>query len=116
MRLDSGICTIMTRVDVSRPGEKPRFEFAEKARSFYAELDFATSGTWTTQGREDVEIDARIRIIQDRTITKNDVVYLCALEEAEKNDRFEVVRAWHGRDAESGMQISDLSLKRVSGR
>ncbi len=114
MKLDSGICTVFSREDVSDVGEMPRYDYALKTQSYYAELDFSTDGSWTTQGREDVVIDARIRIIQDRTITKNDVVMLEDAKEIDRRKHYAVERAYHGFDEESGMKISDLSLRRVS--
>lgn len=113
MKLDSGICTVFTREDVSDVGEMPRYDYTLKTQSYYAELDFSTDGSWTTQGREDVVIDARIRIIQDRTITKNDVVMLEDAKEIDRRKHYAVERAYHGFDEESGMKISDLSLRRV---
>lgn len=116
MRLRSGICTIFTKRDVSGKGEMPRFEYVKKAQGYYGELDFATDGAWTTPGREDVVIDARIRILQNRTVTQRDIVVLEDVQSAEGAERYEIERAWHGRDEESGMLISDLSLRRVSGK
>lgn len=116
MILDSGICTVFAEKDVSGKGEMPRFEYAKKTQSYYGELDFATGGIWTTQGREDVQIDTRIRIAQDRTIGIHDVVVLADVESADNAQRYAVERAYHGRDEESGMLISDLSLRKVSGK
>ena len=115
MILDSGICTVFAEKDVSGIGEMPRFEYERKMQSYYAELDFVTGGVWTTQGREDVTIDARIRITQNRAITMHDIVVLADAESAEGMEKYAVERAWHGIDEESGMPVSDLSLRRVSG-
>ena len=114
MRLDSGVCTVFAKKDVSGEGEMPRYEYPIKSKSYYAELDFATSGSWTTQGREDVVIDARIRIAQNRAITQNDVVVLSDASEIGQGEHYAVDRAYHGMDEESGMPISDLSRRRVS--
>lgn len=114
MRLDSGVCTVFAKQDVSEIGEMPRYDYALKTQSYYAEIDFSTDGNWTTQGREDVVIDARIRIIQDRTITQNDVVMLEDAKEIDLRKHYAVERAFHGIDEESGIKISDLSLRRVS--
>lgn len=116
MTLTDGICTIFSKRDVSEEGEMPRFEYVKKSQSYYGELDFVTDGAWTTPGREDVVIDARIRILQDKTITKKDVVMLSDVESAKDVERYEVERAWHGRDEESGMLVSDLSLRKVSSK
>lgn len=116
MILDSGICTIFAKEDVSGMGEMPRFAYYLKSQSYFGELDFASGGTWTTQGREDVAIDARIRILQDRTITINDAVVLDDVAHADGAKIYEIDRIYHGRDDESGELISDMSLRRVSGK
>ncbi|MBQ7785080.1 MAG: hypothetical protein IJ381_02900 [Clostridia bacterium] len=116
MILDSGICTVFARTDVSGKGEMPRFEYTKKSQSYYGELDFSTDGTWTTQGRQDVVIDARIRILQDRTITQHDAVVLADVQDTKGVELYEIDRAYHGMDEESGMLISDLNLRRVNGR
>lgn len=115
--LDSGILTVFERVDTSLRGAMPRYEYTKKAQGYYGELDFASGGTWTQQGREDVQIDARVRILQDRTITPKDVVVLCDADSLDRYaQRYEIERIYHGRDEESGEPISDISLRRVSGR
>ena len=116
MILDSGICSIFSKRDVSGRGEKPRFAYDLKAQSYYGELDFASGGTWTTQGREDVQVDARIRIHQDRSVTAHDVVVLKDVDTAKGEEIYEIDRIYHGRDDESGELISDLTLRKVSGR
>lgn len=115
MILDSGICTVFAKRDISGRGEMPRYAYDLKGQSYYGELDFASGGNWTTQGREDIVIDARIRILQDRTITVNDVIVLDAVEHVNGAQIYEIDRAYHGRDEESGELISDLSLRRVKG-
>ena len=117
MILDSGILTVFERRDTSLRGAMPRYEYEPKAQGYYGELDFYSGGTWTTQGREDVQIDARVRILQDRRISPQDVIVLDAAQRLEKHmERYEIDRIYHGRDEESGELISDISLRRVSGR
>lgn len=116
MILGSGILTVFTKKDVSAKGEKPRYGYEKKTQAYYAELDYTTGATWTTQGREDVQIDARVRILQDRRIDKNDVIVLEDAKEAEGAEIYQIERAYHGRDEESGMLISDLSLRRVKAK
>ena len=116
MILDSGILTVFEKRDVSGRGEKPRFEYTQKAQAYYGELDFASGGIWTTQGREDVQIDARVRILQDRTITPQDVIALEDAQDVQGKQLYEIERIYHGVDTESGEKISDISLRKVSGR
>ena len=116
MILDDGILTVFEKKDVSGPGEMPRFELIPKDKHYYAELDFASGGVWTTQGREEQQIDARVRILQNRTMTAHDVIVLEDTETADGHERYEIDRIYHGRDEESGERISDISLRRVSGR
>lgn len=115
MILDSGICTVFAKRDISGRGEMPRYAYGLKGQSYYGELDFTSGGVWTTQGREDIEIDARIRILQDRTITINDVIVLDDAETADGKEIYQIDRIYHGRDDENGELISDVSLKKVSG-
>lgn len=114
--LDSGILTVFEKQDVSGRGEMPRYEYVPKAQGYYGELDFASGGVWTTQGREDLQIDARVRILQDRRITALDVVALEDVQDVNGVQLYEIERIYHGRDEESGEKISDISLKKVSGR
>ena len=114
--LDSGILTVFEKRDVSGRGEMPRYEYITKTQGYYGELDFASGGVWTTQGREDLQIDTRVRILQDRSITPLDVVALDDVRDARDVQLYEIERIYHGRDEESGEKISDISLKKVSGR
>ncbi len=114
--LDSGILTVFEKRDISGRGEMPRYEYMPKVQGYYGELDFASGGVWTTQGREDLQIDTRVRILQDRSITPLDVVALDDVRDARDVQLYEIERIYHGRDEESGEKISDISLKKVSGR
>lgn len=117
MILDSGICTIFAKRNVAGRGQMPRYAYDMKVQSYFGELDFASGGTWTTQGREDVVIDARIRIHQDRSVTVHDVVALAEVDAAsDATALYEIDRIFHGRDDESGELISDLTLRKVSGK
>lgn len=98
--------------DVSGPGEMPRYERAVKAQSYYGELQFETSPVWPTEHREETKIAARVRILQERRITKGDHAALTpGMPEAEPERMYKVVRAFHGIDDENGQAISDLSLE-----
>lgn len=115
MILDDGICTVFDLVDVAQPGGKPNLQPRFKTAAWYKELDFATSEAWPTDKREEIEVETRIRIHQDRSITNKNVVVLQETETIEEGmQRLEVVRAYHGHDDENGMPITDLTLKAVN--
>jgi len=101
-------------VDKAAPGFKPDLQPVKKCESWFGYLDFATAETWPTEGREETEITARIRIHQNRSITNKHVVVLEETDVIEKDmQRLEVTRAYHGHDDESGEPITDLTLKAV---
>lgn len=89
----------------------PRYEDEAYWQSWYAELDFATTPARPTDAREEVRTDTRIRILQNRAINNHDRV------ELENDDgsttTYEVTRAYHGRDDDSGELITDLNLEVV---
>lgn len=107
MILDAGICTIYATTNGAAAGGKPVENRTEKFRSWYAELDFSSDPTWSTDYREDVEASARIRIHQNRTITPRDVASISGID-------YEIVRAFHGTDDDNSQGITDLTLRRVS--
>lgn len=112
MLLDRGICTVFTEVDVSGAGEMPRYEKTVKMQSYYAELNFETSPQWPTEHREETKTAARVRILQHRGITKNDVAELAdGMDESETPKTYRITRAYHGTDDESGERITDLTLE-----
>ena len=112
MLLDQGICKIYTKTDVSGPGEKPRYERAIKAQSYYGQLSFETSPQWPTEHREETKIAERVRILQCRSIRKNDIAELIDFsDETQTPQTFKISRAFHGIDDDSGEEISDLSLE-----
>lgn len=117
MILDHGICTVFAVKDISAPGEMPKRGYVLKGKAWYGVLDFSTVASWETQSREEVRVDERIRIWQDRTITNLDTVVLHDVDEVtqqmlDDGKVLEVVRAYHGTD-ETGNLITDLSLEVV---
>lgn len=115
MILDDGICTVFAMVDVSEPGGKPDLQPQEKSMSWFGYLNFETAPAWPTESREEVEVTARIRIHQDRTITNRDVIVLQETHAIEPGmEQLQVVRAFHGVDDDNGQPITDLTLKAVS--
>lgn len=112
MILDSGICRVSHKTNVAGFGEKPRFVDQPFFESWYAELSFETTPAYPTENREETQTDARVRVLQNRQITNHDHVTLSPFR-GEIRD-FEVTRAYHGRDDESGELISDLSLRLIA--
>lgn len=114
MLLDTGICTIFKKVDVSEPGGMPKFEYQLKTKAWYGLLDFATEQEWPTEDREESEVAARIRILRDGKITNHDAVVLSDVNAIDEYVTvLEVTRAYHGHDDESDEPITDLTLKAV---
>ena len=101
MILDAGILTIYRRTNA----KTPRGARQEMGKSWYGELEYASSPYG--QERINFQEERRVRIHQDRRITG-----LCVVE-LEDGSVYEVARAFHGVDEESGERISDLTLSRV---
>lgn len=106
MILDSGICTVYEVKNVAPPGGMPKMVLKQKHQSWYSELNFETVPVDAAM-QEIVETSARIRVIQNRSITNHNVVILA------DEEQYEVIRAYHGMDDESGEPITDLTLKKV---
>lgn len=113
MILDKGICNIYQKVNTAGPGEMPVYQNQLIHQSWYGELSFETNPSRPTESREMIETDARIRILQNRQINNHDRAEL-ALASGGDPQPFEVTRAYHGADEESGELITDLSLRRVA--
>lgn len=111
MILDSGICTVSRKRNVAAPGAKPTYELDVIHIGWYGELSFATTPARPTQEREEVRTDARIRILQNRSIANHDVVTLDTPNDSATV--YQVTRAYHGTDDDSGELITDLSLEVV---
>lgn len=114
MILDDGVCSVYRKVDKAEKGAMPVWAYELVHQSWYKELDFATGETYPTEYREEVQTDARIRILQERTINNHCVVVMGMDTVMDPNEPYyEITRAYHGRDQESGEMITDLSLRRV---
>lgn len=118
MILDDGICSIFEVRDVSQPGEMPKRGYELKEHAWYGILDFSSVASWPTEGREEVRVDERIRILQNRHINNRCVVVLrevdAVTDDMVKNEQvLEVVRAYHGHDDDNGERITDLYLEVV---
>ena len=111
MILDKGICTVYRKKDTAASGDMPHFEDEAYWQSWYGELNYETSPNYPTDAREEVRTDARIRILQNRGINNHDRVELTPV--AGETTYYEVTRAYHGRDDDSGELITDLNLEVV---
>lgn len=112
MILDRGLCRIYRRKSTTAPGGKPTSTEELIFESYYGELNFETSPARPTERREETQTAARIRILQNREIRKEDTAELNPFDGTEaKTEKYRIVRAWHGKDEESGEAISDLTLE-----
>jgi hypothetical protein len=107
--LDTGICSLYAIENTAAAGNMPAIRPVLPAFSqpWYGELDFESNPVFETQMQENVEISARIRILQDRRVSRQTLVVLS------DGKQYKVERAFHGRDKESGERITDLNLSRV---
>ena len=109
MILDKGICTVYAKVNTAAPGAMPVFTDEVKTTGWYGELSFETRSAHPTADREEVRCDARIRILQCRSINNHDRVDLQT--DTGETRTYEVTRAYHGIDDDSGEPITDLTLE-----
>lgn len=116
MILDSGICSIFTATDTAQSGKMPVKTYSLKYQSWYGELSFETSPAYPTDGRKERQTDARIRVLQNRTIKQDDIVLLeqAATYEARTTRPYRITRAYHGMDEENATLITDLTLEVVT--
>lgn len=114
MILDDGICTVFRRVNVAERGNMPKYRHDPISRHWYKMLDFGTVPANRTGDREETRTDARLRILEDRRITNQDVIVLANVPRLDDVlVAYEVTRAYHGRDTESGERITDMTLTKV---
>ena len=67
MILDKGFCSIYEVANSAPAGGMPVEKLTLKYQSWYGELDFSTT-PYQAEMQEDVEISARVRIVQNRSI------------------------------------------------
>ena len=108
MILDKGMCFIYHVNDSAEAGDMPKPQMTLFCRSYYGELNFDTTSKGN-EFQEDVQINARIRILQNREISTHDVVMLST----NGQNAFKIIRAFHGIDKDNGQLVSDLSLQEV---
>ena len=116
MILDRGVCRVYHKTNSAKPGSKPTWTDVLFHTSYYAELNYETSPARPTDYREEINTAARVRILQNRGIANHDRVKLEPFDRSAvpgTGVTFEVTRAWHGTDEESGEAISDLTLEVV---
>ena len=115
MILDSGVCTVFHPQDLALSGEMPRPGSQFLTAGWYGELSYETTPARPTEGRRELKIDNRIRILQCRAIKQDDVVVLRELASFSERDADDVVyriaRAFHGTDDQTAVPITDLSLE-----
>lgn len=109
MILDKGICTVYRKTNTAGAGHMPVFEDRAIYQSWYAELSFGTREARPTDGREETWHDAKVRILQFRGVNNHDRVEL--KETGGGVTVYEVTRAYHGVDDDSGEPITDLTLE-----
>ena len=115
MILDRGFCTIYAMTNAAAPGDMTRLEPSDiRHQSWYGELNFETAPVQQTEAQEDVEISARVRVLQNRAISNHDVAVLSyELPPPDGAVQFEITRAFHGTDPDNGQPITDLTLREV---
>ena len=113
MILDKGFCSIYEVTNSAPAGGMPVEKLTLKYQSWYGELDFSTT-PYQAEMQEDVEISARVRIVQNRSVSNHDVAILSnVLPPPPGAVQYRIVRAFHGVDDENGQPITDLSLEKV---
>lgn len=118
MILDTGVCSVFRRGDVSEPGGMPTYGYTHLFSGWYGELSYETAPAWQTEGRKDQKADGRIRILQHREIAQDDVVIMAECTSWDERPAgataYRITRAWHGTDDDGPMPISDLTLEVVT--
>lgn len=118
MLLDSGVYTVFGAISQKKPGGMPVTTYETLGSGWYGLLQFETTPAWPTEGREEKEVSKRIRVLQDERINTKSLVVLQEADTLESLEddvqRYEVARAYHGVDEESGEPITDLTLRAVS--
>ena len=113
MILDKGIATLYHKRNTAAPGAKPAFTDVQYFQSWYGELRFETAPAWPTEAREEVRTDLRIRVLQNLEISNHDRVTVQPNYGGSART-YEITRAYHGRDDDSGELISDLTLEAIN--
>ena len=111
MILDRGICKVFRKTNTAEAGGKPKWTDVLFHESYYGELNFETAPARPTEHREEINTAARVRILQNHDTVK--LIRFDSAQRPEEDEVFEVTRAWHGKDEDSGEEITDLTLEVV---
>lgn len=118
MILDKGIVTLFHAQDVSQPGYMPVQQLTPYFQSWYGEIFMESSPVWPTDGRKELQVDQRIRVLQNRQIRQNDVAVLLPVASAAEipagTPRYSIERVAHAIDDDGPTEISDLTLKEIT--
>lgn len=118
MILDDGIVTLFRAADVSQPGFMPVQQLTPYFQSWYGEIFMESSPVWPTEGRKELRVDQRIRVLQNRQIRQNDVAVLLPVASAAEipagTPRYSIERVAHAIDDDGPTEISDLTLKEIT--
>jgi len=114
MILDTGICTAYKVTNPAGTGNMPTKALVKISDHWFKDLDFASSPSQYTDNLDQMIVERKIRILQNKNITNG-----CVIEIA--SQQYNVERVFHGTDellvygrrSGSGELISDLSLSKV---
>lgn len=108
MQLTDGVCTVHAWENAADPGGKPVDTWPALFDAWFGELEFVSVPAFRTELREDIQVDRRIRILLHPQSRDAKAVSI-------GETLYEIVRAFIGRDEDSGERIMDLSLRRWDG-
>lgn len=105
MLLDSGVLTVCSRSNITRPGKMPAEKLTKKSEHWYGERTVGYGRYFAAQQANE-QVDILVRIWHDRDIRSTDY---CVLEDGEQ---YRIVQVQHAVD-EDGLRVTDLSLERL---
>lgn len=114
MLIDTGVYTAYKITNKSAAGKMPEDALVKIGEGWFKDLDFASTPAQYTDNLDQVIIERKIRILQNKDISNGCVVEI-------DDQQYHVERAYHGIDellvygrrSGSGEQITDLSLTKV---
>ena len=114
MLIDTGICTSYKITNTQGAGKLPKDTLVKIADHWYKDLDFANVTAQYTDNLDQMIVERKIRILQNREIVNGTIFVI-------DNQQYRVERVFHGADellsygrrTGSGMLISDISLSKV---
>jgi len=115
MILDEGICSVFAKVNTAGAGLKPVYGYVLKCKGWFASLSFTTLPNYRIGSREERNVSKRIRILRNDSVTNHDCVVLADVSSVAADAvRYEVTRAYHGTEDETGTLITDIDLEVIS--